>query len=262
MRLYLTLNTNTSHEIEISKKVIGKETHMSRLNILYRDDLQIRYQLCLDYLSNLHHKSLKKRAINDIHELIKDENLPDLRLLVIGFDFRSDFNKSRIKVWFEFDNSPNLLYRAIAKSGLEKEMIDLVMNENILLGFDILPDGATNMKIHLSYGNISKNHLALLKFAKLFDRPILHSFEICNRLYIAFRGGNNQKFIYFFSDDIEEIVHRLKVKKIPRDILILQGRKPYIFAAYYDEIVAQSLSEYNLYYMMDNQDFENFQIPK
>ena len=241
---------DASSSVEISKKIIGKREYLDRLNFLYANRLTERYHTCMKFLDNSERNTGVNLDTAQTLALVMDEDPTNLTQVVTGLDLRPEPGQSRFKVWFEFTNAAKLIERTFKQLGYYQKVKEYIVINELLLGFGFYPDGRSEIKAHLNYGEFRHAIRAKLKLCNLFEKRVFDAFDWSDPLYLCFRGKEPRIFIYFCHTDVEELLGCLKLDEIPREILLLNEQKPDIFGAYYDELLKRSLHEYNLYYQL------------
>ena len=250
LEMQMQMGVNTPFQIEISKKVVGEHEYVDRLNLLYSEKLEECYCNYLEFLKNQQAGyGMKLKTIQGL-DLVRDADLSNLIQIYFGLDLRPDACQSRFKVWFEFTNVATLIERTFKQLGYFEKVKEYIVRDNLLLGFGLYPDGRCEIKPYLNYGEFRHDLRAKLKLSSLFEKRVFEAFDFGNPLYLCFHGVEPRISISFCQVDVNELLQSLEIDQIHREILLLNGQEPDILSAYYDELLEQSLREYNLYYLL------------
>lgn len=235
--------------VEISKKVVGGQEYLNRLNFLHKDQLVERYATCVAFVEETQKNVGMSQEAAQSLALVMDEGPSNLYQIVTGLDLRPEPGQSRFKIWFEFTDAAGLIEQTLKLLGYYEQVKDYIVRDVFLLGFGFYPDGRSEVKPHLNYGEFRHDLRARLILSSLFEKRVFDAFDFGKPLYLGFRGSEPRIFIYFCHTDVEAPLRSLQIQ-IPPESLLLNGQKPDILGAYYDDLVKQPLHEYNLYYRL------------
>ncbi|QNU66192.1 hypothetical protein EHE19_015090 [Ruminiclostridium herbifermentans] len=240
-------------KLEFTNKVSNGITHPARLNLVFSQELISKYKECMKFLYNVNLLRGIKLDLEKALSLIEGADFNKLKLINLGLDLHQNQSKSRVKVWFEFFNSPNLIFDALTAQGYNTEILNLITNEDILLGIDFFFDGRYNLKIHFRYQDYQTNKIVQAKLANYFCQRVLNVMSKSRGFYISFRQEDFKKFLYFpFDHGVHSFVNDLELSNLNPDTMRFHEYNPHGIGLYYDDILSKSVSEYNLYYYINN----------
>lgn len=247
--LFLDLiKRNDTMDIEISKKVKGDRVYPARINLRFRRSLDRAYEDCIRFLKNTN--LLHGIIVNytDGFEVLSDTETGQLRHIILGLDLREDTAESRVKIWFDFINCPNLIAKAIEKHGYNEHILTLINRDQILIGYDFYLNGSYNFRIHFWYEDYPVNKLIQMKLTNKFREPVRNAMQASHSFMFTFRQEDLKTFIYFAGHDIDRIIKELGIRNIAPEKLMFRDHHPEIIGMFQPEIETGCLSEYNLYY--------------
>jgi len=275
------LNASQDYRLECSCKIEGKKIYPVRFNIWYNKGNINNINLIFNFFK----KVSKCPGITINYNLIKkvfnkNFNLEKTEQVVIGIDYRREINESRLKMWFIIRNYPEKMKEVLSIHGYDKKILDLIINDELLFGFDFYFDGRTNIKIYPHFnGKCLKDVLTLKKqenFIKykivkfslvnkvknsvfklykqlksIFSNKIFDLIGECDELYVSFRGKGYKKVLHFHPRRRELFVKQLNNKRLGEISSVIKNKNfgnKGVVSLYEDEINNNLIKKVNIYY--------------
>ena len=247
------IRKNDNARLEISKKIINGKSNQARLYILFDDDYYSNYIKCLAFLKQLGMIPGSKLNYEEGLDYLNFIDIAKLRLLVIGLDLRENSNESRIKIWLEFNNYPDLKNLLTNSNGQKYEEDILMTTNDFMVGVDFYLTNTFNTKLYLCYEDFISNNRLQQSMQDNFSQTCVKAMKLSDSFYISYKGDLRGKFLYFFSKDIKLMIDQLAIKidSLDRHFTYFD-HKPYIIAVFDKELEKNNIMEYNLYYLLQH----------
>lgn len=212
-----TLNASSNYYLDCSVKIQNNKLNATRFNIWYRGEEHIKN---INLIFNFFKKISAYPKVNIDYSLIKkifdrEFYIKKIEQPIMGVDFRDNLNDSRIKIWFKTKDYPEKMRQVLSIHGYNKDVLDLIMNNRFLFGFDFYFDGRTRLKIYPTFNEEELHNEDILKKLKnLFSDKVFSLIKECHMLDIFFKDEDFNKILHFHPNNMETFINKLENRKV------------------------------------------------
>ncbi|NEO31391.1 MAG: LynF/TruF/PatF family peptide O-prenyltransferase [Symploca sp. SIO3C6] len=171
--------------------------------------------------------------------------------ILVGVDARREITDSRLKLFIWIDDYPEKLETAIALAGDSQDLRLLLVNNQLLVGFDFWLDGRNAIEL---YPTISAEEWQRVdvrqRLTTVFSPPALRLLDDCYKLQIGFSQANESKILYFHALEPSNFVDNLGNDLASRIDAYYRHQpvKALVVSIPESELLAGSIQKLNMYY--------------
>lgn len=255
------LQTQEDCIIDSSCKIVSDRFYAARFTLAYfLGNFGDKINAALDFFRTVEGRVEVK--IN--YQLIRDFlgiyfNFYKVKRVLIGVDARPEVRDSRLKLFIWIDDYPEKQETAIKLCGDSQELRTLMIQNNLLIGFDFCLDGRAEIEL---YPTLSEEELKQIsirkKLATMLPALALQLLENCHAIQIGFSKANPCKILYFHPQDPNYFIDNLgnEIAKRVHAYYRHQPVKDLVVAIPENQLLGQSIQQLNLYYYNSLIDFK------
>lgn len=166
----------------------------------------VEFQPVLEQFEKLGFKI--NRSLHDI--LFGNMEISKVSRFVAGYDLRTDMGNSRIEIWYQLEDQPDLVDKVLAKHGLNKSIEQLLNKNKLAVGVDFNHDGSTKFKIYpffpvSGFSNIYIN--SQHKAEKIFSERVMEILENVNNVYPSYKDQDLSRILHLDFKDPGKFIH-------------------------------------------------------
>ena len=167
-----------------------------------------------------------------LHEII-DERFDFSKVVrtFIGFDQRATPKDSRIKLWLSIEDYPAIVDRVVAVSGRESDIRSLLVEGNVLFGFDFDFSGGTEVKIYAHLDGETLRQDDLRKTVRpAFGHRLNALADMCTGMMIHFYIKRPGRVIIFHfhqlpNHDVDRFMETLEEPRFEKAYSVYRGKR-------------------------------------
>lgn len=173
---------------------------------------------------------------------------------LVGVDARKELADSRVKLFIWIDNYPEKMERAIALCDSNKDLPMLLVNNQLLVGFDFFLDGRSAIEL---YPTLSSEELRRVdvqqRLAKVLSPPALRLLDQSRALQIGFSEANEGKILYYHVLNPNNFIDNLGNEMASRVHAYYRHQpvRGLVVCIPESELIAGSIQKLNMYYSMN-----------
>jgi LynF/TruF/PatF family peptide O-prenyltransferase len=241
--------------VEASCKVEGRDVHAARFNLFYHGRHKAHFlKKVLAFFDEAAQSARASLDTRPLEPLLRDgTDLEGVRKVVTGIDVRPERARSRLKVWFIFNNLQECLKRVALDEVDRATFRALHIHDELLVGFDLRFDGTTALKVYPDVRpqelRIPENRQRLM--AVLSERA-LDAMACCSWTHLYLARHNPSVVLQFHPSDADGFVHRYVDCRRAREIHdVYQGQHllDMVVSMQDKELERGSVGNFALYYM-------------
>ena len=240
--------------IDCACKIDQDKLHAARFTLAFvnKQDAKEQVRAALNFFGKVEGRVEVKLNYQLLQEFLGiDFDFTKIVKILVGVDARQELADSRLKLFIWIEDYPEKLETAITLAGDSQDLRLLLVNNQLLVGFDFWLDGHSVIEL---YPTISAEEWQRVdvqqRLATVFSPPALRLLDGCYGLQIGFSQANESKILYFHALEQSNFVDNLGNDLASR-IHAYYRHQPVqalVVCIPESELLARSIQKLNMYY--------------
>lgn len=241
--------------LECSCKIEKDKLSPIRFNLFRNQPTVEHYQAVREFFSQVAVRVGVKLDCTMLQQFVgANFDVSQIGQLGVGIDLRRELRESRLKLFFTFSDYPEKLASAIAICQPPKEFWELLIDNNLVVGFDFFLDGRSAIEVYttVSEDNLRRGEVRE-RLAKVLSPVALKLLDSCSLLIVGFSKNNPENILYYQPRDPESFIAQLRNDLARRCHAYYQGQPLVrtLVGLREKQLLAGFIENVNLYYLMN-----------
>ena len=247
------LKTQEDCIIDCSCKIASDRLYAARFTLSYLSgDFRDKINASLDFFRRVEGQVQATINYQLLQEFLGSSfNFDKIKRVLTGVDARPEVKESRLKLFIWIENYLEKQETAIKLCGDSQDLRTLMIQNNLLIGFDLCLDGRAEIELYPTLAEEELQQISVQrKLAKLLPNLALQLLENCHAIQIGFSKANPCKILYFHPQDPNYFIDNLG-NEMAKRVHAYYRHQPVgdlVVAIPENELLGRSIHHLNLYY--------------
>ncbi|MGH1393111.1 MAG: LynF/TruF/PatF family peptide O-prenyltransferase [Trichormus sp.] len=249
------VQVQTDAMIDCACKIDHDTLHAARFTLTWKKPCaKSQINAALDFFNAVAARVEVKLNYQLLHQFLgNDFDFSKVTKILVGVDARREIKDSRLKLFIWIENYLEKIETAISLSGDSPELRSMLINNNLLIGFDFSLNVGNGIELYPTIPAEEFNRADVqMRLAKILPPKALELLKGCYTLQIGFSQANESKILYFHPTDHNYFVDNLgnhlanRVHAYYRH----QAVQALVVCIPESELLKSSIQKLNMYYGM------------